>query len=193
MCIGASLFIFHQGTQEAIGMVKERFSFEFIEKKMRKKNFGILSTITKDGRPHSTGILYGVSPPDEIFSLYVMTGKRYQKTKNIQRNQDVAFVIPYPHYWLRFVPPNAVSFQGFAEILPSDDPIGVKSFQDSRILRMNLEESSNDSEDMVFIRIVPDKKIHVYGLGISLMELRRSHTEGSYYVKIPSGRMDIKD
>lgn len=41
-------------------MAKDRFSFESVEKEVRKKTFGVLSTIDSKGRPHSTGIIFGV-------------------------------------------------------------------------------------------------------------------------------------
>ena len=50
-------------------MDKKEFTFEFVEKHVRKKSFGILTTIDRKGRPHSTGIVYGVSPPESKFSL----------------------------------------------------------------------------------------------------------------------------
>ncbi len=38
-------------------------TFEYVEAAVRKKTFGVLTTIDGEGRPHSTGVLYGVSPP----------------------------------------------------------------------------------------------------------------------------------
>ncbi len=38
------------------------FSFEYIENQLRKRHFGILSTISLQNRPHSVGVVYAVSP-----------------------------------------------------------------------------------------------------------------------------------
>ena len=48
------------------------FPFDFIEKNLRKKTFGILTTITPEGRPHSVGVVYAM-PPDLPFCLYLIT------------------------------------------------------------------------------------------------------------------------
>ena len=34
------------------------FPFDYVEKQLRKKNFGILTTVTPEGRPHSVGVVY---------------------------------------------------------------------------------------------------------------------------------------
>ncbi|MHA1717374.1 MAG: pyridoxamine 5'-phosphate oxidase family protein, partial [Promethearchaeota archaeon] len=81
---------------------KTPLNFKQVVERLRKKTFGILTTISKDGHPHSTGILYGVSPPGSKFSIYVLTRKSYRKVKNIESNPKVSFVIPFPHYILRF-------------------------------------------------------------------------------------------
>jgi hypothetical protein len=44
-------------------MSEERRPFEFIEAQLRKKTFGVLSTISPSGSLQTTGILYAVSPP----------------------------------------------------------------------------------------------------------------------------------
>ena len=168
-------------------MAKQKKPFSYIEAQLRKKNFGILGTIDSKDRPHSTGILYGVAPEDNPFSLYVLTGRDYRKTKNIQNNPAVSFVVPFPHYYLRFVPASVIQFQGTAEIVPFGDSAGQSSFQSSRMLRMDLDADVVD-EEKVFIRIVPDGKLFCYGVGIGLLALyKEKHTSG-YTVKVPDDR-----
>ncbi|UCE09273.1 MAG: pyridoxamine 5'-phosphate oxidase family protein [Candidatus Thorarchaeota archaeon] len=169
-------------------MMEERFSFEFVEKQIRKKTFGVLSTIDKKGRPHSTGVLYGVSPPESSFALYVIVGEDYVKTKNVRRNPNVSLVVTFPHYWVRFAPAAYVRFRGTAEILPLDDPDGQWAFQQQRILRMAERTELSEDEAAVFIKINSEPTIFCYGLGLSLMEFRRTHTEAGYRVKIPENR-----
>ncbi len=172
-------------------MVKNSISFDFVEKQIRKKTFGILTTISPKGRAQSTGILYGVSPPNSKFSLYLLTSKDYKKVENIQNNPYISFFIPFPHYFLRFVPASYVSFQGKAEIIPHDDPEGLKAFSQKRILKMNLEQVKQPDMKgkLVIIKLKPNRKLICYGLGLSLMKMRKEPEIGSYTVNVPPERL----
>lgn len=158
--------------------------FEYVEKKLRKKSFGVISVIDPQGRPHSTGVIYAIPPRPHPFHFYVLTGTDYRKTKYIQQNPNVAFMVTVPHYWMRFVPASTVHFQGTAEILPFSDTNAQAAFQNSRITRMNLNSDYGEHE-MVFLRIIPPKKLNVYGLGISMLEMRKDHTAAGYKTVIP--------
>ena len=116
----------------------KRFTFEFVEKKVRKKTFGVLTTIDSKDRPHSTGIIYAVGPPDKSFALYSIVAANYAKVRNIKRNPKVSLVVTFPHYWIRLAPANYVMFRGTAEILPADDADGRWAMSQTRIGRMNL-------------------------------------------------------
>jgi hypothetical protein len=63
-------------------------------------------------------------------------------------------------------------------------PLGVKTFRQSRMLRMNLQLAS-DPESVVFIRITSDSKLYCYGVGMSIMRLKNDHAAGSYVVEVP--------
>ena len=165
--------------------MKQR-TFEWIEARLRSKDFGFITTIDRKGRPHTTGILYAFASKEHPFAAYILTGNEYAKTRHVQENHAVSLAIPFPHHVLRFVPANAIQFKGTAGIVPVDDPIGRESFQASKILRMNLE--SEYEGEMVFLKITPAKKLFVYGLGYNLFELRKKHTEGSYKVLVPESR-----
>ncbi len=173
-------------------MVKKSLNFNFIEYEIKKKTFGILSTIDQNGYSHSTGILYGVSPSNSNFALYVLTDKNYKKVKNIRKNNSVSFVIPFPHHIFRFVPSSCIQLQGTAELVPFKDTEAQESFRRGpKILKMNLKQVSNLSdkeEGAVFIKIIPNHKLFCYGLGFSLMELRKNVESGSYSVSIPPER-----
>jgi len=96
---------------------EKEFNFSFVEKQIRKKSFGVLTTINKNGTPHTTGILYGVSPTSSKFALYSLTSKNYKKVRNIKRDPRVSFLIPFPHYYIRFAPSSTVTFQGIPMVL----------------------------------------------------------------------------
>lgn len=111
------------------------FSFEYIEKNLRKKTFGILSSVSPEGKPHSVGVVYGVAPPNSPFSLYILSRPVLKKSRNMIKNPNISFVVPFPHYLLRFVPPSCVQFQCIAEQIPIDDP----SFQKFDCLTAKLK------------------------------------------------------
>ena len=166
-----------------------RFTFEYVEKQVRKKNFGVLSTIDKKGRPHSTGIVYAVGHPEKPFALYIIVGANYVKAKNIRRDPNVSLVVTFPHYWIRFAPASYVMFRGTAEILPGDDPDGYWAMSQTRIGRMNLQTEAENSEvEYAYIKITPKPTVFCFGLGYGIMELRRRHTSGDYKVTIPEER-----
>jgi hypothetical protein len=96
--------------------------------------------------------------------------------------------ILYPHHFLRFVPASCISFPGTAEIVPEDGPEAREAFQSSRILRMNLEQTSS-MENAVFIKIRPKRSIHCYGVGFGLMEIARDVSGVGYSVEVPSDRL----
>lgn len=168
------------------------FSFAFVEKQLRKKNFGILSTVTPQGRAHSVGVVYGVAPSEQPFSLYLITRPTLKKARNIRLNSNVSFVVPFPHYFLRFVPSSCVQFQGNAEILSADDPIANKIFRSSRVLRHSLKHTKMLDEP-VFIRVVPDERIFCWGIGASVWRIINGKTgSGNYYVTVPQNRRVVE-
>ena len=170
-------------------MTDGKFSFDFVESKVRKKTFGVLTTIDSKERPHSTGIIYAVGSPDSPFALYSIVGEKYAKIRNIKRNPNVSLVITYPHYWIRFAPASYVMFRGTAEILPDSDPGGRWAMSQTRIGRMNLQ---TDAEELgmafAYIKITPEPTVFCYGLGIGLMEQRSDHADLGYKVTIPEMR-----
>ncbi len=167
--------------------------FEFVEQEIRKKTFGILSTIDQNGKSHSTGIIYSVSLPESKFSLYILTENNYKKVQNIKNNNSVSFVIPFPHHLLRFVPSSCIQFQGTAEVIPFTDINAQRVFLNGpKILRLNIEQANklaSDKQTAVFVKIIPNSKLFCYGLGYSLMTLRKNIEAGSYYVIIPPERL----
>jgi len=166
-----------------------RFSFEFVEKQVRKKTFGVITTIDSKGRPHSTGIIYAVGPPEKRFALFSIAGENYVKIRNIRRNPNVSLVVTFPHYWVRFAPASYVMFRGTAEILPDDDVDGRWAMSQTRIGRMNLQTDADElGVEFVYIKITPEPTIFCYGLGYGLMEQRGNHTNVGYKVTIPGDR-----
>ena len=82
---------------------------------------------------------------------------------------------------------------GTAEILPFSDKIAQDSFmQGPKIVKMNLKEvpkMENGEEGVVFIKIIPNGKLFCYGVGYSLMELRKNIEAVVYSVVVPPERL----
>ncbi|MFW9967586.1 MAG: pyridoxamine 5'-phosphate oxidase family protein [Candidatus Thorarchaeota archaeon] len=165
------------------------FSFDFIEKEVRKKTFGVLTAIDAKGRPHSTGILYGVAPPESKFALYILTEDGYAKVRHIRRNPNVSLVVTFPHYYIRFAPASYVMFRGIAELIPFNDSDAQWAFSQKRILRMSQGIDTEILEKALFIKMNPEPTVFCYGVGIGVMELRSELTTGDYKVTIPADRL----
>jgi hypothetical protein len=166
---------------------KAPFTFAYVERLLRTKNFGILTTITPEGSPHSVGVVYALSPPGEPFCIYLITRPVLKKARNISNNPNVSFVVPFPHYVFRTIPPACIQFQGKANLMPIDNPIAVKLFHSSIVLRRSFRHSLNLGQS-IFIRIIPDNKIFSFGIGVNIWQfLLRSKNKnlGNYHVVIP--------
>ncbi len=164
-------------------------TFEMVENAIRRKNYGVLSTISGNGRPHSVGVLYGVSARTRPFALYMVTDQRSKKARDIMRNSSISFVIPIPRR-PSFLPPNSVQFQRTAEILPLSDEGAREAFNASiilrRVLRMQLGQKGDVS---TFVRVRPDPVVFTYGVGMSILRLMKHIEAAAARVEIPSSRL----
>lgn len=166
------------------------FGFDYVEQKLRSKTFGILGTSSKDGRPHSAAVVYAVSPRDSLFGLYLITRPVLKKARNIAQNPSVSFAVPFPHYILRPLPPACIQFQGRAEFVPIDDPIALRAFQRSIVLRRSLRHSLSLGKS-TFIKIIPNKRIFSFAIAATVWQyLTQSGNKalGNNYVLIPEAR-----
>jgi len=165
---------------------EKKFDFQFIEDRIRQKTFGILNTINLENSPHTSGILYGVSKPEDEFCIYLKTNKKFRKVKNIQRNPNVSFMITFPHHFFRFIPAGTITINGQAELVPIDSQEIREIFSEKRVLRMIVSEIDFDE---TFLKIKSKPKVFCYGVGFNILELRSSHTSVSYSVMIPEDRV----
>jgi hypothetical protein len=160
-------------------------TYDYVEAAIRKKTFGVYSTIDPQGHPHATGVLYGVSPPSAPLAFYVLTQEHYVKVRNIRANPNSTLVIPFPHRILSFIPSPCATINGTSSVVPFSDPDGRWAFSQHRILRDNAKWLADAAP--VFLRLEPEPKIRCHGLGIGLRELRSDHTGGGYSVSVPEG------
>lgn len=170
-------------------MTSKRLGFDVVESEIRRRNFGVLATVCQDGRPHSTGVLYGVSPWEKLLAIYITTNRESKKARNVARNPNVSFTIPLSRRYLRLLPPHCVQFQGTADTVPIEDETANEAFG-SLLLREVLKlERKHVQQKAVFIRIHPDPVIFTYGLGLSFVELMKHIGAASSRVRIPSPRL----
>jgi nitroimidazol reductase NimA-like FMN-containing flavoprotein (pyridoxamine 5'-phosphate oxidase superfamily) len=170
-------------------MNPSRLTFDRVVRALRRRDFGVLGTVTPDGHPHSVGVVYGVSLRGRPFRLYVMTRRSLRKTRNVLENPHVSFVVPLTRRLLWFVPPPCVQFQGQAEVLERDDPDGVETFQSfamgRRILSMYEDMARRIEAGVCFLRITPDLQLSTYMVGHSIWELMRRMETGIERVRVP--------
>lgn len=158
-------------------------------KELGRRSFGVLSTITRDRRSHSVGVVYGVSPPGRPLEIYVMTRTKLKKVRNILANPNVSFVVPLTRRLWSFLPPPCIQFQGKAEIIDWKDEVGVQAFKKffvgRRILSMYDELHRRGERTVCFLRITPDPVIFTYMLDRSIWEMRQRMETGMEKVQIP--------
>jgi nitroimidazol reductase NimA-like FMN-containing flavoprotein (pyridoxamine 5'-phosphate oxidase superfamily) len=169
--------------------IADRLTFDRVVSELRRRDFGVLSTVTPDGRPHSVGVVYGVSPPGRPFRLSVMTRRSLRKARNLAANPNVSFVVPLTRRVLWFVPPPCVQFQGRAEVLDQEDREGVETFRSfamgRRILSMYEDLARRGEAGVCFLRITPDPTLSTYMVGHSIWEVMRRMETGIERVRIP--------
>ncbi len=173
-------------------MTTQQSSFDIVERELRRHTFGTLSTLTEQGRPHATGVVYAVSEPGTPLALYVTTRTTTRKVRNIQAHPDIAFVVPVPHRLIPLFPPSAIQFQGAASIVSSQNDDAVRAFNSSWFLRRILSTEHRivaQGGDLCFIRIRPDPTVFTYALGMSPFANMRRPRQAVGRVAIPKDRL----
>lgn len=148
-----------------------------IEELISRNHYCILATLSKDGRPHSTGVIYCAKRLD----LYIYTEPDHTKARNVALNPNVAVTIPVWGHQLFWVPPQSIQFQGIANILPADDPVAKKVYEFKVLfMKMNITD-----EKGCFIHVRPTKYIYTYGVGVPRMTMAKHPKEANKKTPIP--------
>ena len=171
-------------------MADQRVTFELVLGHLRKRDFAMLSTISKESKPHSVGVNYGVSGPGRDLVIYVMTRKHLQKARNIGQNPNISLVVPLTRRLLWFLPPPTIQLHGQAEIVDWTDGEGTDVFRrfwmGRRILKAYQESHHRGETRICFLKITPDPVIYTYMVGYSIWQLRKRMESGAAKVVIPS-------
>ena len=137
-----------------------------VRKVIASKTFATLATTSPAGRPHVSGVLY-----DEVDgALWVHTMRSSRKARSIAANPHVAVSIPFRK--LPVGPPYTVQFQGTAGLVDMHDP-EVVGLVATGALKTVSAHGALDEPDGVFVRIVPGRTVHSYGLGANPIDLVR--------------------
>lgn len=164
--------------------------FDSVEKALRRRTFGTLSTLTERGAPHATGVVYAVSAVGEPLALYVTTRTTTRKVRNLRGRPEVAFVVPVPHRFLPVFPPRAIQFLGTATVVADDDAGANRAFTSWFLRRILAAERRIVAEggDLCFIRIRPNGTLFTYAMGMSVWSNLRQPRGAIGRVTIPEER-----
>lgn len=143
---------------------------ELIRKEMAKRSFCTLATTSTEMRPHVVGLRY-VMIGD---AMYVTMHDDSVKARNIRENPRVAVCIPASKVPL--FPPFAVQFQGTATLLPVTDQRIQDLFAAGRLKGIISAKDFREDPGTVFARIVPNRRVSSYGVGVSLLQIVRHPT-----------------
>jgi general stress protein 26 len=142
-----------------------------VRRAIAKHSFCTLAT-SSGNRPHVVGVLY--APVDSV--LYVSTLQSSKKARNIRDNARVAVCIPVRRYPM--APPFLVQFRATAELLGNQDPTVAQLVRARRLEKITGHGELDDPENC-FVRIVPDRTVHTYGIGVPLRTLLRDPLHAS--------------
>jgi hypothetical protein len=144
----------------------------------------MLGTVSPAGRPHVATVTYQLVDD----RLYVSTIATSRKARNVAAHPHVAVVIPVRRLPVG-APPSTIQFQTTASILATDDR-EITTLATARRLDAVTGHGELDLADGCFIRIDLPRRLHTYGLGMSLFELARHPLDGAGEVTLPAASPD---
>jgi hypothetical protein len=173
------------------GQRKARVTPTLVIGQIRKQHFAVLSTVGREGAPHSAGVSYGATHAGDALAIYVMTRRHLLKARNIQSDPRVSVVIPITRSVLSFLPPATIQLHGQAALLDWDDAAGTRVFEKfwmgRRILQGYRRAREHGESRVCFVKITPDPKVHTYMVGYRIWELRRNMELGAADVTLNPG------
>ncbi|MEZ5406637.1 MAG: pyridoxamine 5'-phosphate oxidase family protein [Acidimicrobiales bacterium] len=137
-----------------------------VERAIGRRSFCVLGTVSPAGRPHAAGVIY-TSVDDD---LWVSMDRSSRKARNIAANRHVHVQIPVRRGPVG--PPSSIQFAATAELFGPDDP-EVRRLMAQHRLKKVTGHGELERPDAALVRIRPDRVLHTYGLGLSLLKLIR--------------------
>jgi hypothetical protein len=137
-----------------------------------------VATVSPAGRPHVAGVLYELVGT----TMWINTTASSRKARNVAHGGHVGVVVP-----VRRVPaggpPSAVQFQADAEVVAVDHPDVVRLVSERRLASIT-GHGELDLPGSCFIRVELPRRLHTYGLGMSLVSLIRNPLEAAGLVDL---------
>jgi hypothetical protein len=141
---------------------------ELVWRELTKASFAIVSYTTPTGEPRSSGVVYAIDDR----RMYVAVAGDSWKARHIGRSGQVAVTVPVRRggvmSLLLPIPPATISFHGSATVHPAtwmdERPLPKRL---ASLLPAKLRTTSR------IIEIRPAGQFLTYGLGVSLMQLRK--------------------
>jgi general stress protein 26 len=148
-----------------------------------RRSFATLATVSPSGHPHVAGVLYAAVGD----TLYISTDRDSRKIRNVAGNPRVAVTIPVRR--LPVGPPSSVQFQATAEVLAADDPEVTELVRAGRLKNIT-SHGELERPDICILRVTPTRRIHTYGLGMSLLRLLRDPLNAAGRIDLPNAKAD---
>lgn len=135
---------------------------------LAKASFAVVSHVNSEGEPRSSGVVFGTADR----RLYVAVAADGWKARQIASGQVVSVTVPVRRggilALLAPIPPATITFEARATVHPAGSlDIGSVS---KELTRLVPEERKAGS---CVIELVPEGRFLTYGIGVSLMDMRR--------------------
>lgn len=161
------------------------YTIEDLTRLIAKRNFCVLATQGPRG-PHVAGVGYFAKGLD----IYIPTGARTAKARNIRRDPHVAVHIPVP--WpLVPAPPRSIQFRGSAEILPIDDASAKAALDRGslvmrRVFRRLLENADTQTwGESIWVHVRPTGRIETFMVGVPATTIFREEKKAMLHFNVP--------
>lgn len=138
-----------------------------LKQTIKKQNWLVLSSVSSNGIPYSSVLVY----QSDGNIIICQTGKDTLKASNIKDNHHVAVTIPIRKNFIHKLipaPPAEIHFTTEAEILPKEDEEARAIF--SRYLKHSEKEKL--PQESIWLKIKIPKKVTTYGIGVPLLKMR---------------------
>jgi hypothetical protein len=143
-----------------------------IHRAIGKRSFAALATTSSIGQPHVAGVLYELVGGD----LWLNTMANSRKAQNMAGNDRVGVTIVVRR--IPFGPPSTIQFQARATVFePSSTE--VSDLVAAGSLKAITGHGELELPGSCFVRITPNRRLHTYGLGLSLIKLIRDPLNAS--------------
>lgn len=164
--------------EPAASVTATSLSSEQVWRAIRKATFAVVSQVTSAGKPRSSGVMYAAVG----HRLYVVTDPHSWKARQIADGDEVAVTVLVRRGGLLTlmapIPPATISFHATA-ILHAPGSATVREMTEQ--LKSVLPPDRRD--DVTVIELAPEGRFLTYGIGVSLMQMRKP--------ELARGRVDV--